>query len=406
MKNFFHKIFENWPAKIMSLLLAASLWLYVGVGLTKNTEFPGGLPLEIKNVPFDMVAVTDTDKVSIRIVAEKDVYAKLASESFSAYVDMVGFKEGMHEANVTVVSHVANVQIVEINPAKIVIRLEPKVEKEVSINCLTTGKAGEGLSPGLCVPGVDKVRVSGARSVINGLQVATAKIELNGETADFKRQVKLVGIDANSQDIKNISFNPSEVMITVPIVKSSTIKTVGVKVNITGVPADGFWISKIETDPLLVTITAAENMINQINFVETDAVDVSGLNKNKDLTIALRPASGVNLIDKIDKVKVTLTISKNQTTREINAGFGWLNLASNLKVSLVEPSTVKVIVVGPQDVISQLTSNDIMVQVDLTGIDTAGTHSIDISRSNISGPPGVSVSSIVPSAINVRTDIK
>lgn len=406
MKNIFHKIFENWPAKILCLLIAASLWIYVGVGQTRNTEFPGGLPLEFKNIPENMVAITDTDKVEIRIVAEKDVYDKLSSESFSAYVDMLGFKEGLHEANVVVLSHVSNVQIVEITPPKVVVRLEPKVDKEVPINCLIDGKAGEGLAPGLCVPGVEKVKVSGAKSVINGLQVATARIELTGETADFKRQVKLAGIDAKGKDIANITFNPSEILISVPIVKSSTIKTVGIKVNVTGTPAEGFWISKIETEPLMVTVTAAENIINQVNFIETDALDIGGIDKNKTVEIELKPASGVTLVEKVDKIKVLLTVSKNQATREIEAGFKWLNLASNLKVSSTEPTKVKVIVTGSQDKLIGLNPGDIEIVVDLSGISEAGTHSIDISRANISGPPGVSISSIVPSAINVRVDNK
>lgn len=406
MKKLFNIIFKNWFAKIICVLLAGVLWIYVGIGQTKNTDFPGGVPLQLRNVPAGLVAVTDVDKVSIRVVAESNVFQQLSAESFSAYLDLSGLSAGTYDAKVTAMAHVANVSVVEINPSKVAVRLETKAEKEVSVNCLIDGTAGEGLAPGLCEPTPAKVKVSGAKSVVNGLNEATARINLQGETADFKKTVKLVGLDANDKEIKSITFSPEEILVTVPIVKAATIKTIGIKVNTTGLPAEGFWISKIETNPATVTVTAGESIINQVNFIETNPVDVSNLNKNKKIEVTLKPSSGVVLIDKIEKIVVSLTVSKNQSTREIEAGFSWQNLSSNLKVTLAEPSSVKVVVTGPSDQLSNLTAGDISVIVDLSGLDVPGTHSVDISRASIAGPTGISVSSIVPSAINIRVDTK
>jgi len=276
----------------------------------------------------------------------------------------------------------------------------------VPVSCLYDGEAGVGLAPGQCEINPKLVKVAGARSVINTLTEATAAIHLQGETADFKKEVKVVSLDAKGKEIKSLVFTPESVLVTVPIVKANNIKTVGVKVNITGAPVEGYWLSKLESNPSTVTITAAENTIGQVNFVETEPIDVSGLSRNQTTDVALKPASGVVLMDKIDKVHVTLTVSKNQSTREIEAGFKWQNLANNLQVVSVEPNVVKVVTAGTQDQLQALSSGDILVTVDLTSCDKPGTCSIDISRANISGPTGVSVSSIVPSAINVRLDIK
>lgn len=406
MKNFFHKIFENFPAKILCLLLAGGLWLYVGIGQTKNSNFPGGVPLQLRNVPSGLVAITDMDKVTIQVVAEANVYKNLNADSFSAYLDLAAYKVGTYDVKVTVTTTVAGVQIVATDPATVAVTLEPKVEKEVPVTCLYDGSAGVGLAPGVCTIEPTLVKVAGARSIINTLTQATAAIHLSGETADFKKEVKVVSLAASGKEIKSLEFNPTEVAVTVPIVKASTIKTVGIKVNTTGAPAEGFWLSKLESSPSTVTITAAENTIGQINFVETEPINVSGLSKNQTVDVVLKPASGVILIDKIDKVKVTLTVSKNQSTREVEAGFKWQNLSSNLKVVSVEPSILKVVAAGAQDQLQALTSGDILILVDLTGFGNPGTYPIDISRANIAGPIGVSVSSIVPSAINVRLDTK
>jgi len=406
MKKAIDIIFRNFPAKIVCLLLAILLWVYVGIGSTKTAEYPGGLPLQIKNVPQGLVAICDTDKVTIKVVADSDVFKKLSADSFSAYIDMTGFTEGTHEVKVTVMVNLSGVTIAEINPDKVVVRLEPSIEKEVPIQVLIDGKAGEGLVAGEAKTDPVKAKVSGARSIINSLLEATAKITLEGETSDFKKMVKLVGFDAQGKEYRNLTFDPPEVIVNVPIVKASNVKTVGIKVNTVGQVASGYWINKIETDPKTMTITASEAMIAKVNFIETEDVNIDGLRKNATVEVALKVSGDISILDNPGKIKVDIYIGKTQESKEIETGFQWQGLAGNLKVTSAEPTVVKVVATGPQDILADLTSSDIAVVVDLSGKNTPGTYTIDISRTNISGPTGVSVSSIVPSAINVRLDTK
>ena len=398
-------IFKNWPAKIVCFLFAIIIWIYVGIGQTKTANFPGGIPLQINNVSQGLVAITDTTRVTVKVVAEQNTWKKLSADSFNAYVDLNGLPEGTHEVKVNVTVSLANVQIVETDPAKILVSLEPRIEKEVPVVALISGKAGEGLVAGQWQSNPSKVNVSGARSVINSLLEATAKIQLDGQTSDFKTMTKLVGLDSQGKEISNLIFTPSEVIVNISIVKASNVKTVGIKVVITGNPADGFWITKIETDPATVTVAASEQMITRVEYVETEPVNIFNLSKNKTVEVALKPAGGVAILDNISQVKVNIFVAKSQTTKEIEAGFRWQGLADNFFVSLVEPTTVKVVVGGPQDSLASLTSGDISIIVDLSNL-SPGTHSVDISRSNIAGPTGISVSSIVPSAIYVRLETK
>lgn len=406
MKKISDFFFKNFFAKLTCVVLALILWVYVGMGQTKNAEFPGQIPLQIKNVPQGLVAVTDTDAITVKVVAENSVFQKLTNESFEAYIDLNGYKMGTYNIRPQVIVNIANVSVVQTTPAEIIVSLEPSIEKQVPVAVLVTGNAGAGLVAGQTTADPDKVMVSGARSVVANILEATAKIELAGQTTDFKKMTILVALDSDGKEIRGLTFTPAQTIISVPIVKASNVKTVGIKVSVSGNPADGYWVSELVTDPRTVTITASEQTINQTNYIETAPVDVSGLRKNTTITTTLAPPSGVSILDKITKITVSITISKNQATKEIDAGFQWQGLASNLKVTSVDPTTVKIVVTGPSDTLSSLGAGDISVIVDLAGYSSPGTYSIDISRSNISGPPGVSMSSIIPSAINVRLDTK
>ena len=399
-------IFRNWQAKIMSLLLAMALWMYVGVGQTRNAFFPGNIPLQIKNVPQGLVAVTDIDAIKVKVVASPELWKSLSADSFTAYLDLGAYKAGTSDVKVTATCNVSGVQIVETDPATVLVSLEPRTEKEVPVNVLISGNAGEGLVAGQWQVAPQKVQVSGAKSIVESLLEATAKITLSGQTADFKENVALVGVNSQGQVIKNLDFTPAQVTVTVPIVKASNVKTVGIKANIQGSPADGYWISQIETDPQTVTIAASEAQIVKINYILTSPIDISGINKTTTVQANLQPDSGMSVLDKTSQVKVIISVSKSQSAKEIETGFQWENLPSNLKVTSVDPASVKVVVNGPQDKLANLIPADISLIVNLSIAQNPGTYSIDISRSNIAGPTGVSVSSIVPSAINVRVDTK
>ena len=261
INKFLNIIFRNWLAKIVSVLLACTLWIYVGIGQTKTANFPGRVPLQIRNVPQGMVAITDIERVTIKIVADSETWKKLSADSFTAYLDLTGLTVGTHEIKIIVSTNMSNIQIVEVSPATVLVRLEPQVEKQIPVNVLIDGKAGEGLVPGQWTVEPAVVKVSGAKSIVENLLEATAKIQLAGETADFKKVTKLEGLDAQAKTISNLSFSPSEVTVSVPIVKASNVKTVGIKVVTAGNPAEGYWVSKIETNPQTVTVATSESQI-------------------------------------------------------------------------------------------------------------------------------------------------
>lgn len=404
MKIFFKKIFGNFSAKIASVLIAIAIWIYVGSGLAQIGSFPGKIPLDFKNTPSGLVTVSDIDSVSIKIVAAASLWKNLGPDSFSASIDLTGYTEGTYELPVKVATNIAEVQIVEVNPQKVIIRLEKITEKEVPVVLQSEGKAAEGYVVGDWKLSPDRVKVAGASSVVAKILEATAKITLAGEKDTLQRIVKVVALDANGNEIKNLSFNPAEIEAQVPLVQASSAKTVGIKVITTGQPTEGFWVSQIETQPPAVAVTASASLINEISFIETKEINITNLSETKEFTTTLNPAVGVTVLDDISLVKVKIVVTPITSTKQFKIGFSWKNLNANLKVASVDPSAVTLVLAGSTYDLSHLTTQDIAINVDLGAYWQPGTYSVDISRSNVVTPAGISFSSVVPSAISLRLE--
>lgn len=402
--SIFKKIFSHLQAKIVSLLLAIAIWIYVGAGLAQVGNFPGKIPLEVKNTPPNLAAVLDVEDVSVRIVAGSNFWKNLSANSFAATLDLAGFQEGTYDVPVKVVVNVEGVQIVEINPNKVLVRLEKITQKEVPVVLLTQGKAAEGFVVGNWQLKPDRVTVTGASSIVAKVLAATAKITLSGEQQEVQRVIKVVGLDSNGNEIKNLTFSPTEVEATVPLVVASSAKTVGIKVNTIGQVAPGLWVSRIETEPSSVALTASASLINQISFVETKAIDINGLSQNKEFTTTLQLDPGMTILDNVNLIQVKITVSKITSTRQLQTGFSWKNLSVHLRVGEVEPSTATLVLTGEAANLAQIDARDLAINIDLASYSSAGTYSVDISRSDISLPPGISFSSVVPSAITLRLE--
>lgn len=389
---------QNLGAKLLALVCAVFLWVYVSASESKVEYFPGSIPIEVKNTPSGLAAIYDEQKVRVKLQAPYQVYNRLSIDNFEAFLDLSGLSEGTYEVEVGVVVNVANVVIVEKEPAKVIVRLEAVTQKEVPVVVKFEGEAKSGYVPGEPVIKPDKAEAKGAKSLVESLSEAVALVKLSGEDEDFKRTVALFVYNEKGEKQKGIEFTPTSVQVEIPIVAASENKTVGIKAKIKGRPKSDYFVSKIETTPTVVEVSGSDSALKGILYIETKEIDIEGIDKDLEKEVELSAPVGITLKDK--KVRVKISLSLNTTSREIVASFSYANLTAGLSVNSVTPNTVKVVVSGPVSTINELSSSNIVITFNLQG-KAAGSHFIDITKDMISLPEGCAASSWLPSAVTI-----
>ena len=396
----FKSIAYNWGVKLICFFLAIFLWTYVAVGESQVNNLPGKIALSVKNVSSDLVAITDIESVQIKVSSDRSTWQTLSANSFEAWIDLKDVQKGTNEVVVNVKSNILNVNIVQIIPDKVLVRLEPISKKVVEVKVQAIGEAGEGLVPGDVIVSPTRVEISGPQSIIDKIFEATATMQLNGETNEINKTVELAALDAQGEAIKYISFKPRDVTIALPLVKAGTTKTVGIKVQLTGQPKSGFWVNQITTSPSSLTIRGSSTILKNINYIQTKPLDITNLSDNLSKSVDLDLPAGISLVDNITQVKVSLQVVANDTTKQLSASINYENLLSNLKIDSTDPTIINIIVSGSFDKLSTLSSSDIKLNLDLLGLGV-GSSSIDITKSMFSLPEGVSFISVLPSSIKV-----
>jgi len=385
----------NITAKILALVFAIGVWTYVATGQTKVDRFPGRIPIEAKNIPSGMAIADDLGSVEIKIKAPYSSWQRLSADDFTANVDLSGLDVGTYRMDVNVSVSNSAVSVVEKNPSKVTIRLEPLVTKKVPVAIKLDGKPADGFAAGEAVTTPDQVEVRGAKSLVDSILNAQATLGLNGENSDFEKKVKLSAFDAASQEIKSVSFAPDTVIVKVPVMRATNTKTVGIKAIITGDPSENFWVSKVIVTPSVAVITGEPEVLKNIEYLETTRVDINNISKNKSLDADLILPEGIALLSNQNKVKVTVYVSPNLSIKELPATFNFIGRSASAS------SNVKVRLAGPIIMLNNLTSRDIILNIDMS---SRSSGAFVINKNDFSVPSGIDVIDFSPKTININVE--
>lgn len=202
LKSWARSIFlEDWITKLIALFITLVIWY----GITgrrapttvrmRNVHLSFRVPsdTEISNEPVDEVEITVTgDKTRLDLLNPRDL---------AVVVDLSGYKPG--ELIVQLKPETVNlelptgVKLEEIEPNKIALRLEPRMEKTVEVRPVFSGQPAEGFELYGSAVAPSRVRVRGAASHVEALdRVSTEKVNLENLTGDtVVRQVTVDLLD-------------------------------------------------------------------------------------------------------------------------------------------------------------------------------------------------------------------
>ncbi len=395
------KLFENWPLKLISLTIAIIIWLVLASSETKIDTFPGEVSISPVNVPAGLFSTYDQKTVRIKVQAKRAVWEQLSADSFTAELDFNGLDQGTHEVPVKVSSVVQDVDVIEKTPEKITVRLDPIVEKKVPITVKLEGEVGSGYETREPKPKEEQVAVRGPAGSVETLSQAVAVVKLNGETEDIVRSVPLTAIKADGSDDKNLTFIPSEVEVMVPVTKAGEVKVVGIKPQISGKTAAGFFVSSVSVEPVTASISGSSEVLKKIKTIDTQAVSVEGQSRSFSKEASLSLPQGVSLQSEA-KVTVSVEIAESEVSKEVSLKLE-ARSQTGLKVDAVSPSVVRATVSGRRSAVDKLDSLSAVLDL---AFKNPGTYTVEIKEGSISTPAGISVLSISPQATAVTLNLR
>ncbi len=205
---------KNLILKTLAILAAVLLWVFVVNEGFRVDYLEKEVPVKAYNMREDLALALDLGKVKIKVRAPEKVWQKISqNSSLEAYVDLRTFDSGEYDIEIKISSQDAQVQILDKEPKKVRVALEPITSAKKEISVAVKGAAGEGYYPGTVNFSPKEAEVRGAGTVLSKINNVLAEVELKGETSDTKIRAILKAVDAENQEIKNVIISPTEIEV-------------------------------------------------------------------------------------------------------------------------------------------------------------------------------------------------
>ncbi len=190
----FKLLTENWTLKLISLVFALLLWMFI-MG-ERRLEVGYLVPLELQNIPKGMMIANEVPSlVDVRISGPRTLLMKVSPNDISIVVDLADLKPGLTtfkrlEERLNLPS---GLRVTRLSPSFIDMKLERIKSKEVPIKIALHGEPMSGFQVGRISATPDKVVVEGGETELKGVtEVTTEEVDLTGINEGFSVIVPLV----------------------------------------------------------------------------------------------------------------------------------------------------------------------------------------------------------------------
>lgn len=187
-------LLENWGLKIVSLLLAVFLWMFVVADEKSSIHLD--VPLALDNMPGQLVVVSPIPRaVAVRVEGPRNILADLKSDDLSVRIDLKGMQAGVSHYEITPSRFdlPRAVEVMDISPRTVTLVADPAVTKRVPVHPVLRGTPAEGYEVAAVRVSPTDVEVTGSEKILKPVSaLQTEEIDLTGLDRSVAKTVDLV----------------------------------------------------------------------------------------------------------------------------------------------------------------------------------------------------------------------
>ncbi|HXK34039.1 MAG TPA: CdaR family protein [Dehalococcoidia bacterium] len=387
----------NLSLAVISAVLALSLWLFVSERENPREvqAFNSAIPIEFVNVPGGLaVANTSAPSVRIRIEAPEDELDDLEAADFEANVNLGGFEAGTVSVAVEVTPPNSRINVVDVEPSIVDVRLEPLRQKDVPVQVSQVGSLQQGFAVAEARAEPEEVTVSGPESLVALVDSVGADVNVSGLRVDTTfESVELQPQDERGGLISRVTVSPRTADVFLDIEQREFTSTFSVSPTIAGQPAAGYNVRSVRVEPAFVEVRGTLEVLESlggISGIATEEVAITDARTDVSRDVALTLPEGASVVEGDATVRVTIDIEPARGEASFQVVPQVRNVAGDLAV--VGLQAVTVTLSGDVPTLQSITPEGITVVADATGLG-AGLHALPLQ---VTAPQGTSVVRVEP----------
>ena len=301
--------FEWWLPKLLCLIAASALWVYVMNEQNPQVENTYTVPVETRNLDRSLVAtnVPSTVKVKVRMARSDMIYMR--SDNIKAYVDLSGMTDGDYPNTPILVSVPGDESVVSVSPKTFDLNIDTYAVKTLPANVQIFGTPETNFSVESNKATPDTITIAGSSTMVAKADRAVVSVNIAGKEKSFAEFDSVNILDADGNTVTGLDIMPSQVKVTVKMKEETKLGNLPIKIETKGEPAKGYKVGKITVTPPVATLTAPISFFAANRTLDLDPIDVTGASSDIHQVVNVNVPSGGSVA--VPKVTVDVEIDKD-----------------------------------------------------------------------------------------------
>ena len=365
---------------LLSFVIALGLWMYVRTYV--NTDYEQtfyNIPVALEGESILaterqlMLLSGDEFEVNIKVHGSRQDVSKINSGNIQLVADLSKVNEpGEHllTYNIIYPGDVPTGAVsAEKNPDRVRVVVARKKTKEIPVKVNYLGDVPADYIKDISALTLDHayVEISGPEEVVDRIDHAAVTIDCTNRTETIYESYRYELRDAAEKPVDAgwITTNVSEVRVHLPI---SMVKKIPLRLTVIdggGASAD---TAKIEIEPEEISVSGSEMLLSSLTELNLGTIELSQITGDTVMEFEINLPEGVKNVTNLPTAKVSISFPRLATREFTVTEFQALNVAPGMNwEALTKQLTITVR--GLKSEVQRLNAADILVQVDLTGVE-------------------------------------
>lgn len=377
-------MFQNKTAnKIIAVFGAILIWMYV-VGSVDpvSTQKFEDIPITVLNEDslIDQgYSIVDNDNMNVDLTLKgsRADLAKVESNDIKVTADVYDRHKGKNYVTLEI-DVPEGITVSDKSKSKVLIEVEETVSEEKTVDVKVQGTITEGYVVGNISTYPKTVKISGAKSTVAKVKqvVATVDAEEISDEDESKHTPTLVPVDGDGTTVNYIRLSTEKANVTIDLYQ---VKEFPLDVKTTGEINELLTVEE-KTIPEKIWIKGPKAILNDIDTIETESIDLSAITDDVEINVVPIIPEGA-YVDNSSKDLAVKIKFKDEISQEFEYTAGDINIknldADNEATVL---TSVVVTVTGDEKIISTLKEDDVVLNVDLDGLEV-GKQDVEVENS-------------------------
>ena len=366
-------------ALALSFAIALSLWMYVRTYVKPDYEqtfynvpvaLEGGPKLAERQL---MLLSEEEYEVNIKVHGNRQDVSKINSGNIQLVANLADIYEpGEHNLTYTIIypGDVPTGSVsAERNPDRVRVVVARKKTKEIPVKVVYEGDVPADYIKDTAAMELDYtyVEITGPEEVVDKIDHAAVTVQCSGRTESIYESYRYALRDSDDKpvDAEYITTSVSEVKVYLPISMVKKIPLTLTLVDGGGATAE---TTKLVIEPKEISVSGSEAALNALPELNLGTIELDQITQDTTREFEINLPEGVQNVSNLSTAKVTISFPKLATREFTITEFTPLNLPAGMAW---EPLTkqLTITVRGLKSEVQRLNAADILVQVDLTGVE-------------------------------------